>query len=140
MALTPAIELTGIDATFIAEGDIKKYMGVKAGTADNQVKPLESGDSAGTVIVGVAQMDADDGEAVRVRIAGVSWVRAQGSISRGDLCQCIYNATEEKNGNMKKLTSLADGKMIACEALEAAADGEYFKALIVRRIQHPAWS
>jgi len=44
------------------------------------------------------------------------------------------------NGNMKALSALGDGKMIACEALEAAADGEYFKALIVRRIQHPAWT
>jgi len=60
MALTPAIELTGIDATFIAEGDIKKYMGVKAGTNDNQVKPLGSGDTSGTIIVGIAQADADD--------------------------------------------------------------------------------
>ena len=146
---TPSIPLDGYDGTFRAETngsyDVRQYMAVKKGSDELHVTPLGSGDTGASdhapIIVGIAQADADDGEAVRVRIAGISMVRAEGAIAQGDLCEAIYDASDEdKNGNMKKLTACADGYMIACEALEDAADGEYFKALIIRRIQHPAWS
>ena len=141
---TPSIPLDGYDGTFRAETngslDVRQYMAVKKGSDETCVTPLGSGDTAATKIVGIAQADADNGESVRVRLAGVSMVRANGAVAQGDLCEAIYNATEDKNGNMKKLTSCADGGMIACMALEDAADGEYFKAMIIRRIQHPAWT
>jgi len=131
-ASTPSIALGGYDATFIAESDVRQYMGVKKGSDERHVMPLASTDTAGTVIIGVAQADADSGESVKVRLFGPSLVRASGGISQNDLCECVYNATEDKNGNMKKLTALAqDGSMIACRALEDAADLEYFKALIL---------
>jgi len=138
-AISPAIPCEGIDGSFSAETntslDVRQYMGVKVGTDDNNVTPLASTDTSGTIITGIAQADANDGETVRVRLSGVSKVRANGAVTRGDLCECIYDATEDKNGFMKSLSALANGKMIACQALEDAADGEFFKAMIIRQMQ-----
>jgi len=139
MAISPAISCVGFDGSFTAETqttggskDVRQYMGVKVGSDDNNVTPLGSGDTAGTVIEGIAQADADDSEAIKVRLSGISKVRASGAVTRGDLCECIYSATEAANGSMKALTSMAqDGSMIACKALEDAADGEFFKALLI---------
>jgi len=142
-AISPAIPCEGIDGSFVAETnadnsfDVRQYMGVKVGSDDNNVTPLASSDTAGTVIVGIAQADADDGESVRVRLSGVSKVRAQSDgVTRGDLCECIKDTAEDKNGNMKTLgATLASGSMIACRALEDAADGEFFKAMITCKKQ-----
>lgn len=140
-AISPAIPLEGIDASMKLEKvdsvEGRQYMAVKKGTADNQVKPLESGDTAGTVIVGFLQKDADDGESVPVRISGTTWARAEaGGVTRGDLLEAIYNATEDKNGNLKNQgTPIPVTEMIAAEALESAADGEYFKVQILKQMQ-----
>ena len=133
---TPSIALGGPAGSYRAETnaglDVRQYMGVKAGSDELHVTPLASTDTAGTVIKGIAQADADNQESVRVVLGGVSLVRASGAIAENDLCECIYDASEDKNGSMKKLTSLAqDGSMIACKALENAADGEFFKALVL---------
>jgi len=146
-AISPAIPCEGIDGSFFAETntslDVRQYMGVKVGTDDNNVTPLASTDTSGTVITGIAQADADNGESVRVRLSGVSKVRASGAVTRGDLCECVYNAAENKNGGMKKIVvgtnHLIAGEMAACRALEDAADGEYFKAMVICEIAHPAW-
>lgn len=135
-ASSPSLALDGYDATYKAETngtlDVRQYMGVKKGSDELHVTPLDSGDTSGTAIIGIAQADADDDESVRVRLFGPSLVRAEGAVAENDLCESIYDATEDKNGNMKKLSSLAqDGSMIACKALEDAADGEYFKALVL---------
>jgi len=149
-AISPAIPLEGPDASMKLEKggagseadpywEGRQYMAVKKGTADNQVKPLEDGDDSATVIVGFLQEDADDGESVAVRISGTSWGRAEGSVTRGDILEAIHDQTDEdKNGNLKTLdpsTTLAHGKMVAAEALEGAADGEYFKIQIHKQMQ-----
>jgi len=147
-AVSPAIPLEGIDASMKLEKggagseadpywEGRQYMAVKKGTADNQVKPLEDGDDAGTVIVGFLQKDADDGESVAVRISGVTWARAEGSVTRGDLLEAVHDATDEdKNGNLKNQgTPISVTEMIAAEALESAADGEYFKVQIHKQMQ-----
>jgi len=146
-AISPAIPCEGLDGSFEVETgasddyETRQYMGVIAGSDDNQVKPLGSGNTSQTVIVGIAQADADDGESVRVRLSGISKVRAEGSVTLGDLCECIYDSSDEdKNGNMKTLTSCAKAGMVACQALEDAADGEFFKAMILCRKQYPAWT
>jgi hypothetical protein len=145
-ALSPAIAVEGNDGSFLLEKggagtdadpywEGRQYMAVKKGTADNQVKPLEDGDDAATAIVGFLQADADHGESVRVRLEGISWARAQGAVTRGDVLEAIHDATDEdKNGNLQALATLAAaGGMIAAEALEAAADGEYFKIRILKQ-------
>ena len=149
-AISPAIPLEGIDASMKLEkggaGSVadpywegRQYMAVKKGTADNQVMPLEDGDDSAIVIVGFLQADADDGESVAVRIAGTSWGRAEGAVTRSDVLEAIHDQTDEdKNGNLKTLdpsTTLAHGLMIAAEALESAADGEYFKIRIMKQLQ-----
>lgn len=139
-ALSPAIALNGNDGSYFLEKvdsvEGRQYMAVKKGSSDNQVKPLESGDTAATTIVGFLQADADNGESVCVRLEGTTWARAQGSVTRGDVLEAIYNATEDKNGNLQTLATLAaSGKMIAAEALEGAADGEYFKIRILKQVK-----
>jgi len=148
MAISPAIPCEGIDGSFTAETqdtgsyDVRQYMGVTVGSDDNYVTPLaNTSTSGGPIISGVAQADADDAESVRIRLSGISKVRASGAVTRGDYCECIGHASDESlNGAMKTLTALADDGMIACRALEDAADGEYFKAMILIQVQHPAWS
>lgn len=108
-------------------------MGVKKGTNDNQVTALTSGDTAVTVIVGVALNDADAGQSVTVASFGPCMARANGSITRDDLLECIYNATAEKNGNMKTITACANQSMIAGRALEAAADAAEFMMMLELR-------
>jgi len=136
MARTPSIELgQSFAGSFFAEGAIKQYMGVKKGSDDHQVKPLADSDTSGTLIEGIAQFEADDGESVSVVLLGPSVARAKGSVTRGDLLECIYDAVADKNGNMKTITVLANGKMIAAIALEAAADGENFKVMLIRQMQ-----
>lgn len=148
-ALSPAIAVEGNDGSYLLEKggtgsgadpywEGRQYMAVKKGVADNQVSPLEDNDDAATVIVGFLQADADDGESVRVRLEGITWARAEGSgIVRGVVLQAVHDATDEdKNGNLKLLSTLtAGGGMIAAEALEAAADGEYFKIRILKQMK-----
>lgn len=151
-AISPAIPLEGIDASMKLEKggagstadpywEGRQYMAVKKGTADNQVMPLEDGDDAGTLIVGFLQKDANDGESVAVRVSGTTLARASGGVTRGDLLEAIHDADDEdENGSLKTLATLANDLMIAAEALEAAADKEYFKVLIHKQMQHPAWT
>lgn len=142
-AISPAIPLEGIDASYKLEKESvsgfegRQYMAVKKGTAENQVMPLASGDAtAGVVIVGFLQADADDGESVAVRISGTTWARAGNTITRGNFVGAIKETTEDKNGNVDPLSGAqAAGVMIAGEAMEAAADGEYFKLRITRHLQ-----
>ena len=136
MARRPAISIEqSLRANFFAENDIKQYMGVKAGSDDHQVSPLTSGDTGGTIIEGVALNDADDGEGLAVVFSGPCFARAEGAVTRGDLLESIYDATEAKNGNMKTLATLADGSMIAARAMEDAADGEYFLVNVILQMQ-----
>lgn len=136
MARTPSISVEqAVRGTFVAEGAVKQYMGVKKGSDDHQVAPLTSGNTSGTIIVGVALNDADDGESVAVCLSGPCMARANGSVTRDDLLESIYNATAAKNGNMKTVTALANGKMIAGRALEAAADAEEFKIDLIAQMQ-----
>lgn len=123
----PSVSLeSSITASYFAEGAIKQYMAVKKGTLDNQVKPLDSGDTAVTVIVGFALNDADSGASVPICIEGPCMARAQGAVTRDNALEAIYNATAEKNGNVKTITTCAGGAMIAGRALEDAADTAYF--------------
>lgn len=123
----PSVSLEGsASGSYYAEGAIKQYMAVKKGTADNQVKPLASGDTAVTVIVGFALNDADDGAGLTVIHSGPCMARANGTITRDDMLEAIYNATAEKNGNVKTITTCANASMIAARAMEDAADAAYF--------------
>jgi hypothetical protein len=97
--------------------------------------PLASGDTAGTKIEGFLQADANDGDGVLVRVEGVTMARAEGSVTRGDELEAIYDTTEDKNGNLKTITPGSAGQMIAARALESAADAEYFKVQIVKQLQ-----
>lgn len=121
--------------SYFAEGAIKQYMAVKKGTADNQVKPLDSGDTAVTVIKGFALNDADDGAGLTVILSGPCMGRANGSVTSGDMLEAIYNATSDKNGNVKTITACANGSMIAARALEDAADTAYFLIFVECRKQ-----
>lgn len=123
----PAVSLEGSPhGSYYAEGAVKQYMAVKKGTADNQAKPLDSGDTAVTVIIGFALNDADDGAGFTVIHGGPCRGRANGAVTRGDMLEAIYNATAEKNGNVKTITTCANASMIAARAMEDAADGAYF--------------
>lgn len=135
MARSIALSKSPLSGTYKADGAIYQYMAVKAGTDDHQVAPLDSGDTSGTIIVGIAQNDANDTEAVEVVILGPTKARAEGSVTRDDLLEAIYDATANKNGNLKTLSALANGKMIAALAEEDAADGENFWVNLIKQMQ-----
>jgi len=135
---TPAIPVDGIDASFEAEGAIYQYMGVIPGTDDHQVAPVGAGVvvTDGADIDGIAQEDANDGEAVCVRISGVSWAYNIGGVTRHDALCPVGNVTGNINGSMATAdpTISYTGKMIAGRALEDAVTLAKFKMFIECRI------
>jgi len=138
MARTPAIPMANpFVGSFETEADILAYHAVIAGTDDHQVTAMTTGSSGdGTVIAGVAQHDADDGEWVSVAYFGVTWAYAEGAITRDDPVEAIYSATAADNGKFSTCSgAYTTGKMIAGIALEDAADGEKFKLFLTRHIQ-----
>ena len=71
-----------IDLTFEAEAAMAtRYIAVKLGTNDNQVNIAGDGETAIGVLQNVA---AAAGDSVRVRIFGLSRVKASTTISKGD--------------------------------------------------------
>jgi len=138
MARTPAIPMANpFEGSFETEADILQYLAVIPGTDDHQVTAMTTGSSGdGTVISGIAQFDALDGEWVAVRYFGPSWAYADGAITRDNAVEAIYSATAANNGRMKAISGVyTAGKMIAGIALEDAADGEKFKVFLTRHIQ-----
>ena len=138
MGRSPAIPVVGIDGSFEAEGAIYQYMAVIPGTDDHQVAPIGAGIvvTDGPDIEGIAQEDANDTEAVAVRISGVSWAYNIGGVTRNDALCPVGNVTGNINGSMATAdpTVSYTGKMIAGRALEDAVTLAKFKMFVECRI------
>jgi len=148
MAIRPSISIkqrvTGSfycadDDTTFATGAtvIRQYRPVKdSSSGDNYVTPLVVGDLDGTIIVGIAQDDALLGNSVLVTLAGVSIVKAFGAITRGNALEAVGTGTSDNYGSVKAVASGASAvnQMVVGVALEDAADGAEFLALIAPHI------
>ena len=137
MARTPAITLDSpFHGSYFAEGRIYQYRAVKPGTDDWQVKPMEVGDDAddGTIIEGVSQEDALDGESLKVVLFGPTWAYNTGGVARNQRVEAIYDATVTDNGWFAIANPATDwvNKMIAGYALEAAVTLAKFKLFLTR--------
>lgn len=137
MARTPAITLDSpFHGSYFAEDRVYQYHAVKPGTDDWQVKAMEVGDDAddGTVIEGVAQEDALEGESVKVVFFGPTWAYNTGGVARNQRVEAIYNATVTDNGWFAIANPATNwvNKMIAGYALEAAVTLAKFKLFLTR--------
>jgi len=136
MARTPAITLDSpFHGSYFAEGGILQYRAVKPGTDDWQVKPLVIGDVAtsGTIIEGVAQEDALDGESVKVVLFGPTWAYNSGGVARNQRVEAIYvgATTPGEFAAINPALSWVN-KMIAGYAMEAAVTLAKFKLFLTR--------
>ena len=126
------------DTTFATDATvIRQYRPVKdSASGDDYVTPLVAGDTAGVVTAGIAQNDAQLGESVEVVFCGVSLVKAYGAITRQAALESVGTITGDSYGGVVAVVSGASGAnhQIIGVALEDAADGEEFLALIIPHI------
>jgi hypothetical protein len=114
---------------------VRKGLGVIAGTVDNQVKPIATGETGSvlTTIEGIAQDDANDGQTTRVAIAGqVCLARITSTCNRGDYLTCEEGSTTDtENGMLQAQTTIANGDLIVARALEDGTDKSYIKVIVM---------
>lgn len=115
------------DRSFIADGAITQYTVVKLSTdssdGDCRVATSTSKDS---LPIGIAQETAADGAQVRVRVAGESYVKADGAYSLSDeLAVTDTDGTVDTHTDTAGDNSYSIG--VAMEAAAAAADVKLIK-------------
>lgn len=115
-------ELSG----FKAENDIgdqDPYYLMKYGTASDEVaKTTSTTDS----VLAVSQAGMDSGQYLPLQYAGVTKLRADGSISQGD----ELAPSGSTDGEVISTSSANTGDTIVGEALEDASDGDVFRAIV----------
>lgn len=129
---------TGLDWTFIAENDFAEaYVAVVLGTAENEVDlPAAVTDTP----VGVIQDVADDGDAVPVRLSGITKVVANGAFSKGDLLGIA--ATTGRVDTISGLDDSFDAGTATAQkpllvALEAATEAGQIVTALIRPFYFP---
>lgn len=82
VATLPVESGTKLDITYKAEAAMtNRYVAVKLGTADDEVNLAGDGEEA----IGILQNTAAAaGDSVRVRLFGLSWVKANAAITKGE--------------------------------------------------------
>ncbi|MBU0977305.1 MAG: DUF2190 family protein [Nanoarchaeota archaeon] len=138
MGRQPAISLQqAITGTYIAEEAVYANMCVVPGSDDHQIKPVQSGGSAGAIIAGVVLSDANANDSVEVAVGGLAMCRATSSVTRGDnVIVSAYSATARLNGAIESDNStLAEGSMVVGIALQDIATNAYGLVLLQMRRQ-----
>jgi len=118
---------------------IYQYHAVKPGTNDYQVHAMEAGDDAndGTIIEGVAQEDALEGESVKVVLFGPTWAYCYdgAGIARNALVEAIHDAADADNGWFQTIGAGSyTSTMVAGIALEGCVAEAKFKLFLTRTI------
>lgn len=113
----------GIEREYIADGAITQYAVVtrSSDTADGLEPRVSLPGATSDAPEGIAQHDAADGEPVRVRVSGESFVVANGPYGAGDLLSLAATSG--------KVDTAASGDRLVGVAREAAASANEIKVV-----------
>lgn len=113
-------ETSGIEKSVIAEEALEAYTIVKFGTDDNKVKKGVS--ATADALIGVVQAKAAANAKVNIMLTGITLVKADAAITRGDLL------TSSADGEAKPTTTAKN--WVVGMAMASGAAGDLVPALL----------
>lgn len=114
--------------------NVRRGLPVIPGTNQDQVKPIPTNSSSMlTTILGIAQSDGNDGEAVQVALPGqIGVARINGTGSRNDyLIAVTGSTTDAENGSLTVRATVVNGDLIIGRLLGNATDQSYVKIAVM---------